>query len=1030
MRAKINILNVLDRFKSGGSILLVFIVFSFQMISHAQCLSASNGLYPSTTYTPSCTGSNETITTVAYAGEYSKVNVISGNQYTFSSSNASDYLTISNEAGTVSYAYGTTPVVWTTSFTGVVRFYTHTNSSCGEESILRERVVSCTVSVCADEVISGSTSFPFIASGTTCGEGDDFSSADACSSSYLNGEDYVYEYTPDSDVDVTVNLSTDASWVGVIITEGCPDTGSCLDVVSSSSSTANGGPYSLTSGTSYYFTVSTYPSPDCIPNYTLTIDDYTTGNGVDGAWPGYNLGTLSCPATIVNSGNTTSENDDCAYVSGPDHIYNFSLSEQADVTIYTCGSSYDTRLYLYDLTEGSCSSGNYIAYNDDDCNLQSNFTVSALPAGDYVVVLEGYLGAEGSYDLTIDLTNCGGGCPNCSNGIRDCQETGVDCGGPDCPPCGGYLHPTVGLQNTYCGGCMIPTCGGKYYDNGGAFSNYSNSINQVYQTFCPEDAGKCLRATFSVMDVEPDYDYLMVINGPTQNSDKLWWGWGNMDDATLETNEGNWNSGVFTSTDASGCLTFRFSSDGSTNYDGWDVTFSCEDCSWPNGTDPNDCANSIEVCNNFDFSGASSGPGLTNDGCLGCVTSENYSNWYTIDIMSSGTVAFTIIPVTSMDDYDFALYESYHCEDLGTPVRCSYAANVGNTGLQSGAGDNSEDVTGDAWVNDVNVTEGETYYLLINNWSPSGDGFDLTWGLTNGASLGVQPKIKSAVNGSGAQFEVEISEAVQCSSVSSDGSDFVLECSGSTTEAECLANSIVAASPMNCANDSTRWLLMTLANPLPTAKAAYENDWRIVCSGTNAVVDVCHNPLDGGNPDILLPVDFLYLSAICHDEYTEINWTTAIEINNDYFTVQRSADAENFVDVAHLNAIGNSYIPTDYYYFDDEATSGLHYYRIKQTDFDGYSSYSDMVQVNCASELDCISMSPNPCGDFMDVRVNDSGVKFFNIRTMVGDVVLSFEISETNEMYRISGLSSLPSGIYVLEIGTESLSSYRSFIKQ
>ena len=107
------------------------------------CLAASNGQYPATAYTPSCTGFNESITTAGYAGEYSLVNVISGSAYIFSSSIATDFITVSDNAGTIVYATGTGSATWTSTITGTVRFYTHTNNSCGEASVNRTRSVRC-----------------------------------------------------------------------------------------------------------------------------------------------------------------------------------------------------------------------------------------------------------------------------------------------------------------------------------------------------------------------------------------------------------------------------------------------------------------------------------------------------------------------------------------------------------------------------------------------------------------------------------------------------------------------------------------------------------------------------------------------------------------------------------------------------------------------------------------------------------------------------------------------------------------------
>ena len=110
----------------------------------AQCTTAANGLFPANTYTPNCSGNYETLTSQSYAGEYSNVNVIANKQYSFSSSVTTDYITITNATGTVTYASGTQPVIWDSgSTTGVIRYYLHSNASCGSQQVERSRYIRC-----------------------------------------------------------------------------------------------------------------------------------------------------------------------------------------------------------------------------------------------------------------------------------------------------------------------------------------------------------------------------------------------------------------------------------------------------------------------------------------------------------------------------------------------------------------------------------------------------------------------------------------------------------------------------------------------------------------------------------------------------------------------------------------------------------------------------------------------------------------------------------------------------------------------
>jgi hypothetical protein len=114
------------------------------------CTNAQYGLFPDQTFTPACTGMLENITNSAYAGEYSNVNIVTNRQYTFTSSNATDFITITNATGSVIFASGNSPLQWNSSTnSGVIRYYLHTNSACGAEEVARTRSITCaTTSTC------------------------------------------------------------------------------------------------------------------------------------------------------------------------------------------------------------------------------------------------------------------------------------------------------------------------------------------------------------------------------------------------------------------------------------------------------------------------------------------------------------------------------------------------------------------------------------------------------------------------------------------------------------------------------------------------------------------------------------------------------------------------------------------------------------------------------------------------------------------------------------------------------------------
>ena len=155
-----------------------------------------------------------------------------------------------------------------------------------------------------------------------------------------------------------------------------------------------------------------------------------------------------------------------------------------------------------------------------------------------------------------------------------------------------------------------------------------------------------------------------------------------------------------------------------------------------------DCYGQSAICSSQQINANPNSTGLTSDinlhtrGCLG--SSERQGFWYSFSPSSAGTIALTIAPDNSNDDYDFAIwgpYSSLSCPPLVNPYRCNYSGQTGNTGLSTSASNPSEGAGGPKWSTAMTVTAGEFYLLYISNFSQSGLAFALTWQLTNGASL-------------------------------------------------------------------------------------------------------------------------------------------------------------------------------------------------------------------------------------------------------------------------------------------------------
>lgn len=124
--------------------------------------------------------------------------------------------------------------------------------------------------------------------------------------------------------------------------------------------------------------------------------------------------------------------------------------------------------------------------------------------------------------------------------------------------------------------------------------------------------------------------------------------------------------------------------------------------------------------------------------------------------------------------------------------------------------------------------------------------------------------------------------------------------------------------------------------------------------------------------ETLLPIELLSFNAEPIDnDYVEITWVTASEINNDYFEIERSLDANDWTSILKEDGAGNSSTTLFYSAYDRQPNPGTSYYRLKQVDFDGSYTYSSPVSVNF-NDSETISIYPNPTNNTAILTMNSS----------------------------------------------------------
>jgi hypothetical protein len=166
-----------------------------------------------------------------------------------------------------------------------------------------------------------------------------------------------------------------------------------------------------------------------------------------------------------------------------------------------------------------------------------------------------------------------------------------------------------------------------------------------------------------------------------------------------------------------------------------------------------------------------------------------------------------------------------------------------------------------------------------------------------------------------------------------------------------------------------------------------------------------------------LPIGLLYFSGLNEQSYNSFSWSTSTEINNDYFTLEKTTDALNFIAIEKTNGAGNSNTLLYYSIIDYYPTEGLSYYRLKQTDFDGKYTYSKLVAIDVSSQLtEDFSIYPNPFSTSATIVIND--VSQFNKVELRIYNVLGEEMMITNITKQITTFDtrSLSTGIYFYQL--------------
>ncbi len=171
----------------------------------------------------------------------------------------------------------------------------------------------------------------------------------------------------------------------------------------------------------------------------------------------------------------------------------------------------------------------------------------------------------------------------------------------------------------------------------------------------------------------------------------------------------------------------------------------------------------------------------------------------------------------------------------------------------------------------------------------------------------------------------------------------------------------------------------------------------------------------------LLPIELLGFQARAKDNLTTLlAWQTANELNNELFTIERSFDGRNFEPIAHHAGAGTSEQTLTYETIDPSPQLGINYYRLKQTDFDGQFSYSDIRSVSFNRETSAgVHVFPNPANDILNIQFDQSIHRgYMQLFNGSGQLVSTQYLEQQTDQTQLQ-IDHLANGLYWLNIETD-----------
>ncbi len=182
------------------------------------------------------------------------------------------------------------------------------------------------------------------------------------------------------------------------------------------------------------------------------------------------------------------------------------------------------------------------------------------------------------------------------------------------------------------------------------------------------------------------------------------------------------------------------------------------------------------------------------------------------------------------------------------------------------------------------------------------------------------------------------------------------------------------------------------------------------------------------------PIELLTFEGEVLTDGNLLQWITATEIDNDYFTLERSIDGKVFEGIATMESQGNSQNLQSYEFLDRNAPSGVSYYQLRQTDFNGQESVSNTISLQRGERgFEIVRVYPNPAKNEVNINftISEERTVDISVYNIEGRVLESLKIESEKGINEVEiNVSDYPIGVYFVRVFDGSTTQTQKIIKE